>query len=87
MTKQLDFFGQTKETWLKLAREQALTLAEKNGEVCADDIHRTLPIPGYIDRRIMGSVFDGFEFVRYKKSERSECHHRPIGVFRARCEQ
>ena len=84
MAGQLGFFDQTKETWLKLARLEAIRIAMQRGEVDADAIHAALPIPHYIDSRIMGKVFYGkvFEFVRYKKSERSTCHHRPIGVFR-----
>ena len=82
MPEQLGFFDQTKETWLKLAKQEAVRIAKQLGEVDADAIHKSLPIPNYIDSRIMGSVFSGFDFVRYKKSERKECHHRPIGVFK-----
>jgi len=81
MSKQLNFFEQTKETWLINARMEARRIARERGEVCADDIHQALPLPAYIDRRIMGSVFEGMQFIRYQKSRRRECHHRPIGVF------
>lgn len=81
MNAQLGFFNQTKETWLRLAQMEALRIIKQQGEVCADDIHKALPIPNYIDGRIMGSVFAGLKFHHYKKSERIECHHRPIGVF------
>jgi hypothetical protein len=81
MTQQITFFDQTKETWLRLARMEALRIVNTRGEVCADDLHKALPIPKYIDGRIMGCVFIGLKFDRYKKSERTECHHRPIGVF------
>jgi hypothetical protein len=82
MPQQLSFLDQSKETWIKVARENAKLIAKQQGEVCADDIHRTLPIPSYIDKRNMGHVFKGLEFVRFKKSIRTECHHRTIAVFR-----
>lgn len=81
MNTQLNFFEQSKETWLRMAQSEAKRIALESGEVSADDIHKTLPIPAWIDRRIMGSVFNGLKFKYYKKSSRSECHRRPIGVF------
>ena len=82
MSDQLTFFDQTKATWLRLAQKEAQRIALEQGEVSADDLHKALPIPKYIDPRIMGKVFYHLKFIRYKKSDRTECHHRPIGVFK-----
>ena len=81
MTAQLDFWTDSKEGWLRLARATARKIAREKGEVCADDIHKLCPIPRWLDRRIMGSVFDGMTYLRHQKSRRAECHHRAIGVF------
>lgn len=81
MAEQLGFFDATKETWLKNARIEARRIASERGQVCADDIHKALPLPRYIDHRIMGSVFEGMNCIGSKRSERSKCHHRKIGIF------
>jgi hypothetical protein len=81
MSDQLSFFDATKETWLRLARMEARRIANEKGKVSADDLHKALPTPKYIDGRIMGSVFKGMRCIGMKKSERKKCHHRLIGEF------
>jgi hypothetical protein len=79
----IDFSQEKRKDWLLRARAMAHSIALKRGEVCADDIHANCPIPDRdVDRRIMGAVFRGMVFVRFKKSERPACHHRVISVFK-----
>ena len=77
----LDLYRPERLEWLVEAQALAKRLAFKNGEVCADDIHELLPIPGNINRRVMGGVFNGLRFRRFKKSRRKINHNRHIGVF------
>lgn len=71
----------TKEQWLERARDLARQIAEEQGEVDADAIHDRMSIPQGIDRRVMGAVFDGMRHIGFKRSKRSECHHRVISRF------
>ena len=68
----------TKEEWLEEAREIAQTVIMLTGKVSADDLWERFPPPKSINPKIMGGVFKGLKFLRYRKSNRSECHHRPI---------
>ena len=77
----LDLFEKTRAEWLKAARSARDEVLLCKGEVCADDIWRVCPPPAYADPRVMGAVFNGLKCVGYRKSERKECHNRPIGVF------
>jgi hypothetical protein len=77
----LDLYQKERIEWLMKARHLAHRIALTRGEVCADDIWANLQVPKGIDPRIMGSVFDGMKVVRYQRSARKECHHRPITVF------
>ena len=79
--KAFDFDKERRETWLMQARDLAYRIALADGEVTADDLHKHLPIPDGVDRRIVGSVFNGMQCIRYQKSKRKQCHFRPIGVF------
>lgn len=81
MTAQLSFFDESKQSWLALARSTAQAIVRRQGEVSADDIHRECAIPPWLDGRVMGRVFQGMRLIRYQKSVRRECHHRPVGVF------
>lgn len=80
----IDFAKNERADWLLKARDLAYRIALAEGSVTADQIHERLPIPEGIDRRIVGSVFDGMQCIRYQKSKRKQCHCRPIGVFTIR---
>jgi hypothetical protein len=79
----LPLFEKYRAEWLAAARAHAVMIAGERGEVSADDIHDVCPLPPDIDPRVMGAVFKpDFNLVRYEKSRRTICHHRPIGVFK-----
>ena len=73
----------TRSDWLHTARYIARDICERQGHVCADDIHRRFPPPSGVDPRVMGAVFSGKGWVRlgYKQSERPACHARPIPIW------
>lgn len=69
--------------WLIKARKVALDLARTQKQVTCDDVRKRLSPPKNVDGRVMGVLFhDGnWVCVGYRRSTRSECHHRPIGIF------
>lgn len=80
--RQISFFDQRKQNWIKLARQHAREIAQKNGFVTADDIHSVLPLPDLWDHRCMGAVFSKLKGTGcYVKSRRKKCHGRPIQTF------
>ncbi|AOG02832.1 hypothetical protein [Bosea sp. RAC05] len=68
--------------WLVEARKIALHLGRTIGQVTADDVRKLIAIPKGVDGRVMGVLFnDGnWRCVGYRRSTRTECHHRPVGV-------
>jgi hypothetical protein len=86
----LDFYKEARKTYIRQAREKLIEYAlEHPGEaITADVIHIIAPPPTFqkdgIDSRIVGSVLkcDSFQCIGTRKSIRSECHHRTIGLFR-----
>jgi len=72
---------------LGLARLAAGYIAEEHGSVTIDDVRTALGddvLSSVDDLRVLGTTFKvpGWKCVGYVQSERAECHHRPIGVFR-----
>lgn len=80
----IDFVKEKKKAWLKRAREHAWAIARARGEVSIKDIYPVCPPPDDpdIDKRIMGSVFRGMQWVRDEKSGRKICHNRKISIFK-----
>jgi menaquinone-dependent protoporphyrinogen IX oxidase len=71
--------------WLANARAVARHLAHRNGTVTIDEVRRYCAPPEDIDPRVMGAVFRSLDFEatgNYRKSDRRECHNRPVAVFR-----
>ncbi len=52
----LNLYGPEKREWLREARACAKYLAQRNGQVSADDVWERCPIPEGMDPRIMGAV-------------------------------
>lgn len=78
-------FERLRKNWLESARAIARHLAQRNGTVTIDEVRRHCEPPPEIDPRVMGTVFRTAEFEatgRYRKSDRRECHNRPVAVFR-----
>lgn len=72
---------------LGLARMAAGYIAEDHGVVTMDDVRTALGdgvLGQFDDLRFLGGVFKepGWKRIGYIASERDECHHRTIGVFR-----
>ena len=84
----LELFQDDRVGLIQLAREHARRIAQERGRVTIDDVRDALGdrLPRWVDLRCLGAVFASpeFECIGYTKSRRSECHHRPIGVFRLR---
>jgi len=86
----MDFYKAARIAYIREAREKLIEWVQQNpGQfITADVVHKIAPPPTFqkdgIDSRIVGAVLKckRFEYVDTKKSERSECHHRTIGIFR-----
>lgn len=66
------------------ARAAALKLGQEQAEVTIDDVREVVPPPEGVDPRVMGAVFrvESWRLLRHERSRRSDCHHRPVGVWR-----
>lgn len=80
----LPLFELSREDWLAQARDVARQLGRGGKPVTVDDVREKCPPPKGIDGRVMGAVFTRKEWtcVSYRRSERKECHSRPVGVFK-----
>ena len=70
--------------FLTKAREIAIKIAKKQGQVTADDVRAKLEIPSKIGVNVMGSVFVSklFKDVGYTRSKRKEARGRLIKVYK-----
>ena len=83
----LDLLETHRADYLATARVIARDLAARRGTITIDDVRDTCPPPSHIDPRVMGAVLKSKDFEptgAYVRSRRSECHHRPVAVFRLR---
>jgi len=80
----LPLFEHYRKDWLSAARHAAKCIAAVKGEITVNDVREVVPPPEGRDPRVMGAIFKSneWELVRYQRSVRSTCHHRPIAVFR-----
>ena len=85
----MDFYEAARMSYIHDTRDKLITWAKEHPEehISADVIHAIAPPPTFqkdgIDSRIVGSVLkcNSFQCIGYKKSARTKCHHRPIGLF------
>lgn len=72
--------------FLTRARHVAQSIAEREGEVSADDIREVLSIPVDIHPSVMGSLFRGPQWKRigYRPSSQPQRKGGTIGVWRLR---
>jgi len=63
MMKQLNFFSELSQEWIKEKRIEAIKIAQENGEVSADDIRSRFDIPSYVSHNALGSLFKSKEFI------------------------
>lgn len=82
----LPLFEEHRGDWLIAARHVAAQIGADGRNVTIDDVRDRIPPPANVDPRVMGSVLNRKDWVRvgYQQSTRSDCHHRPIGVFKLR---
>jgi hypothetical protein len=70
--------------WIDKARKTAKELARRKGQVTIDDVRIKCPPPPKADSRVMGAVFrpkHGWVLVGYRKSDRKDCHGRPVAIW------
>lgn len=74
--------------FLALARHVAVSIAEEQGEVTADDVREVLSIPVDIHPSVMGALFRGSQWRRigYRQSSQPQRKGSVIGVWRLRDE-
>lgn len=72
--------------FLARARHVATTIAERQGEVTADDVREFLPIPANVHHSVMGSVFRSPQWKRigWRRSSQPQRKASVIGVWRLR---
>jgi len=82
----LPLFESTRAEWLSAARAVARKVGAGGAVVDINDVRRLCPLPEGIDPRVMGAVFTRGEWVclGHRRSSRSTCHNRPIGMFALR---
>lgn len=74
-----------RRTYIDEAVLTAINIATDRGEVSADDLHESCPVPAEFDGRVLGCVFKNremWEQIRWQESRRPKCHKRPIAVWR-----
>lgn len=82
---QLALFELYRAEFLARARSAAESLlADRPSGITVDDVREVCPPPETVDPRVMGAVFrqSQFEKVGYVGSRRTECHHRPVCIFK-----
>ena len=66
---------------------QAIIIAQRSGQVCADDLRDRVDIPKFVDKRLIGNVLKTLakrgvlRKAGYTNSRVPNCHGRPICVF------
>jgi len=72
--------------FLARARHVAVSIAEREGEVTADDVRGVLAIPIGIHPNVMGALFRGPQWRRigWRKSSQPQRHANRVGVWRLR---
>lgn len=70
MNPQLEMFSPQSREWIESLRKIAVEIAERSGEVSADDIRDLVEIPAGVSRNALGSLFKCklFQWKGVKKS-------------------
>lgn len=76
-------YGYNAQEWLVRARDMALLLAGREGEVSADKVLQFVPRPPEVSVNATGSIFKDkrFKLVGYKMSSKVSAHARRIAVW------
>jgi len=61
--KQLNLFSEASQTFIHRMRQEAIKIAQEQGEVSADDIRQRFEIPSDVSRNALGSLFKSKEFI------------------------
>lgn len=80
---QLALFEFHRAEYLDRARQAAVELYHQRGPITVNDVREVCPPPDGMDGRVMGAIFSTRQWrcVGYGKSDRRECHGRPVGRF------
>ena len=71
------------DIWIERARQVAVEIAMKEGEVTVDHIWEVCPAPAGVNGRLLGTIFDGsWEKIDEVHSKRGRNAGRKIGVWR-----
>jgi hypothetical protein len=75
-----DLFKTAKQDYLVKARIVARKLLERREYVTIDDVREACPLPSYLHRNLLGSVFqtDDFQFVGYARARRKTSNGREV---------
>jgi len=82
----LDGLADKYPDFLALARHVAQGIAERQGEVTADDVREILAIPVDVHPNVMGSVFrePRWRRIGWRRSSQPQRHANRVGVWRLR---
>ncbi len=79
-----DLFRVSKREWIDGARKAAKDLLRDNYSITIEDVLEAWPLPGYLHRNTIGSVFKDQDFrsIGFERSIRRVCHGRIIRRWR-----
>ena len=72
------------DDYVHAAKDLAITLAKRNGEVMSEDVRKIMPIPDGINPSVMGAVMKHKNLVPVgiKNSTHVQGHHRRILIYK-----
>jgi hypothetical protein len=79
----IDIFQKQKQQWIEEAREVAHKLLKKRYSITIEDVLAVHPLPRFLHRNTIGSVFNQGEFKRlsYEPAKKVSSHGRIISVW------
>jgi len=80
----LDSVGLHHASWIEVAREVAVRICRRDGDVDTDRIQEIWERPSNVHPNAVGAILQAprFRLVGYKMSERPSAHARRIGVWK-----
>lgn len=79
----MDLFKSQKQDWIDEARKVAHQLLKKQYSVTIEDVLRVHPLPKFLHRNTIGTVFSQSEFskIGYAPAKKLSSHGRILGVW------
>jgi hypothetical protein len=80
----LDNHEDTKSQYIQHARSFARQHSKEQGQVCINDIRKSVPVPEDMHPSVMGAVFRGemWEAIGYTTAEHPGAHRRVIKIYK-----